>query len=1340
MQDYIQIPDVLQSLDDLPDGRLKAFLSSCRQISEQRLSLDPLRSLYLSNKAEFINIVEELSLRGFSFHTEKPNNILPAGVIATDVVLWASENHGRFQGLDYQNLGLSGFNQRFKVNSDQFFHYVPIKGFQTINRNLDLQLLKSEFLKAGFELKEASNGVVRETMPAYQFNGNGDGLRTLPPVESDEEGAGTELITIRDAFPEERFWMFKNYCSRMGITYITDVTPNHMEEHKRRKGVSPARVAEVKERLTKLLQNEGSVDESDTVQPAEHSFSQDERNHIHPAENSIDVVFAANFFNSFKRFCRELKIQFIEDISEKHLVLYADRPQVGVGKVNAVKERLKLFLPEGVHSEEENSLNDFPSFMIEDIFTDFKYRSFFGFCEQKGIKTIDELRNSHFEEYGLMRGVGAGKVQAVKEIVAMRMKSIKETAIQKPQDQPYISINAVFHDNFYRAFRLFCFNHSIKTIFDVTGKHLLDFKNTKGVGMNRVEAVKERLNQVLAEHQADGVFLEDEVAPLQIGMLSMDLKIADVFMERKYTTFRNYCELRRITTLGQLKAEVLNEYSMQPKVGKKKYEEVLKVLIFYTDSADQADEVFTTGEIFESIQDIEVQALFYYYGFQTKSTSRLTIKEIEGKDLSVLKKEFEPQLLMSLSSLLLKQKTPAAIINDLKTSMPERDYSIIVHRYGMGLTLEETGKHFGVTRERVRQVAKKAVKKLSAHLKRQHFAEIVKVLSPHEAFITEEQLVEIVGSEYAFIVGLLKQEDLLLNHNDTLELFFLSEIDKRDLKQVEGFFDDLPLLFPSEAFHQTLEEVLQTIGIENPSEEVLQRMFEKARFTRYGEVYSRSRLTMNQVLNYLFKHQIKEPLRVDEAGAAYLQELAKLHLDYDLGTTLRSIDARIRDAEDVILVDSSTFMYFDSDNFDQGFISQVEDFLIAQFEKKEVVNTEEIYEHFSDQVQTLGIISKLHLYSLIRYYLDDKFIIGKGNTLNIFTSENAKLSREDRVIAFMKNHGGHCTKDQLLEVMKPLYKIDFAVAQSDKLIPWGTNSVILVENLKISKSEEEQLKQFFLTGFEDGFTTANKLYRDMMFDRKLSILLRNKGIDEPGKLPAIIKLLLPIVKGHTNFLYLDGCKLDSFDKVIKDRFTEETSRQEIKDLLLEYGYKEMMAGNIMKRVMDQGLFTEVDFNILYPTKKLDISEETLREIKLYAEEAQGEKAYLAISTLQGYRRKLPSLEFRWNPFLLTSMLQLCGYRQIKKNISDYRYDKLIVVKEESPLQTFEDLIVYILEHEYTGNMHEYSIYDYLMEHGILKEQEYNHKKVLPYEIRNSDKFEFDELGYVTLKQGEMHVV
>lgn len=1315
MSDYIEIPTVLKSLDDLPEGRLKGFLSMCQQISQKQLSLDPLRALYVSNKVEFINIVEELSLRGFSFHTEKPNNILPSGLVSTEVIIWAPVDNGIFQMVDYQLLGLSGFNQRFKVNSDRFFHNMPIEGFKSINRNIDLALLEKEFTKAGFHLKEATsiefNKPVAVNLSEPKSN--------MDVVSDEEEPEDEKQIKIKDAFAEERFWMFRHFCSSRELTYITDISLNHLEEYKRRNGVSPAKFAQIKERLNKLFQKESGNGESYNL----------------VTENSIYEVFADNQYNTFRKYCKEANIEVVEEITEKHLEDYAYMPGVGAGKVNAVMERLNFLLSEGIQSDDSVS-----SVKVEEIFTDFKYRTFITFCKQKGIKTINELTDSHFNEYGLMRGVGVGKVKAVKKIVEKRIELHKGTGNQELNKIFPTSINEVFHETIFRFFRIFCSEHAIESIFDILGQHLLDYKNTKGVGENRVMAVEERLNAELAHHQAESVFAEEE-SSLSIGLHAVNLKIEEIFIERKYTTFRQYCESRGIATLGQITSEQLYEYSSQPKVGKKKFEDVMKVLGFYTDNKSVGtDNVFQSGEIFEAIKGIQVQAFFYNYGFQTKSISRLTIKEIEGKELSMLREEFEPQLLMSLSQLLMKQKTPDTIISNMKLDLPDRDYSIIEHRFGMGKTLEEIGKQFGITRERVRQIAKKAIDKMAAYLNRQHFPEIVKILSPHEAFITEDQLVEIVGSQFSFIVDLLKQENILLEYYDRLGIFFLSQVDKKALKQVEGFLDDLPVAFSVADFHQSLEETLQTIGIENPTEEMLQHMLEKERYARYGEVYSRSRLSITQVLNYLFKHHIKEPLRVDEAGAAYLQQLAKLHLDSEIGTSLRSIDARIREAEDVILVDSSTFLYFDSESFDEEFISQIEDYLNKQFESKEVVNTEEVYEHFHEEIEKLGIISKLHLYSIIRYYLDDKFIIGKGNTLNIFTSEYAKISREDRLIEYMKKFGGQCTKDQLLEVMKPLYKIDFTVSQSKQLIPWGTNSVILVEKLNFSKPELEQLKQFFLSGLQEGFTTANKLYKDMMFDRKFSVLLRNKGIDEPGKLPAIVKILIPTVKGHTNFLYLDGSKYNSIDKVIEDKFASETSRQEIRDFLLELGYKEMMVGNIMKRIINQGLFIDVDFNVLYPFKKLEVTDDVLQEIKAFSEEAQGEKAYLAINNLKGYRRKLPSIQFRWNPFLLTSMLELCGYRQIKKNISDYRYDKLIVVKENSPLKTFENLVLYILENEYKGNMHEFSIYDYLMEHGIVKEQEYNHKKVLPYEIRNSEKLVFDNLGYVTIKQGDRHVI
>lgn len=59
----------------------------------------------------------------------------------------------------------------------------------------------------------------------------------------------------------------------------------------------------------------------------------------------------------------------------------------------------------------------------------------------------------------------------------------------------------------------------------------------------------------------------------------------------------------------------------------------------------------------------------------------------------------------------LPEDTEQTIEYILKT-LAEREQKVIIMRYKDGLTIEETGKNFGVTRERIRQVEAKALRKL----------------------------------------------------------------------------------------------------------------------------------------------------------------------------------------------------------------------------------------------------------------------------------------------------------------------------------------------------------------------------------------------------------------------------------------------------------------------------------------------------------------------------------------------------------------------------------------------------------------------------------------------------
>jgi hypothetical protein len=1303
MNDYIFLPKILDSIHSLINGNLKKFLMSCRELDSNKLHLDELRKLYLRNKSEFINIVDELSLRGFSFHTEKPNNLLTSGELEISSYILASEDQGRYQDIDFQSFGLTGFINRFQSKSDIFFHKIPIEGFKRINGHLNIALLEKELLKVGFKLLDIKSGMVKEQENSKENDGD-----TGAKSETDKNDLNVPQPppSVVEVFTENIYRSFLDFCKKENIQTVDQINEFVLEKYANCPGVGTGKLDSVRRKLVQYI-------------PLEMESS------VSGAQNlDVKEIFNENIFRTFLEFCEKKRLQTIDQITDKVLDQYAQSPGVGIGKVQAVRTKIELLNL----SDENKSVPGNQSNKIKDLFSEFRFRTFLDYCNKKGIHTIEEIRERHYEEYSSLRGVGVGKVDAVKEIVK---QSLGLRQRQKSDEKQPARIQDVFFEGVFLSFLRFCKKNNISIISEITEDHLTEYGNTYGVGVGKVEAVRQRLSQVTDLKEVP----KGNSNELSIGLHAAHVDIENIFMDSKYTLFRVYCKKHGIKTLGDLKKHHLEEYGKERMVGRKKVEEVRNVLSIYLDSDPSSSQVFESGEIYKAIKTTEVQALLYNYGLQTNSQSKLRIQDIEGKEFVLLKEEFEPHLLLILSELLKRQKLPKEILSGIKKSLSERDHEIIQYRLGEEKTLEEVGSRFGVTRERVRQIVVKRVRKIVGYyLKRQNFSNSIRLISLQEKYLTGAEMESLLGEEFKFVIKIIKNEGVPFQYYKRLDLFLLDEEVKMDFSMIDSLIEELPDFFNINDFKQQVEEAFENIGIEDQSTVLLNHLFESESYKKYGDFYSRTKLSIHEVLSFLFKHYIPGPLRIDDDGVAYLQELAKKHLDFDMSSNLRSIDARIRDAKEVFLVDPATFQYFDTEHFDFTFIQKIEKFLNEQFKNRDVINVEEVFQHFYDELMLLRIKTKYHLYSLIRYYLDENFVIGQGNTLNIFSNEKSRVSLEDRLIACMKKAGGICTKESLLEIISPMYKVDLAISHSDKIIPWGTNQAILVKNIKLSSSDKNQLIEFVKKGFHKGYTTTNYLYKEMLFDRKISSIVNNIGVDEPAKLPSFIKLLLPNVKGHSNFLYLEGCELDSFEKVIELTFQSETSRLEIKNLAFEYGYKDMMASLFTKRLIEQGIYVEVDFDQLYPDKYIELSDSVLAEVKAYVQAEQGSMEYLSLSNLKGYRRKLPDIGFRWNAYLLNSVLQRCGYRQVKKIINDYRYDKIIVVKEDSRIQTFEDLIVYILENEYRGNMHEYSFYDFLVEKGILKEQEYNHKKVLPAELKNSERLEFDNLGYLKVRQ------
>ena len=206
------------------------------------------------------------------------------------------------------------------------------------------------------------------------------------------------------------------------------------------------------------------------------------------------------------------------------------------------------------------------------------------------------------------------------------------------------------------------------------------------------------------------------------------------------------------------------------------------------------------------------------------------------------------------------------------------------------------------------------------------------------------------------------------------------------------------------------------------------------------------------------------------------------------------------------------------------------------------------------------------------------------------------------------------------------------------------------------------------------------------------------------------------------------------EEALVDTFRRETTRAELRECVESFGYKEQMIFNIVSDLIEEGLFIESSRDGLYPADMLQLSDGEIQEVLTYIEEQMNGKEYLCLSLLKGYRRKLPAIELSWNPHLIKTILLANGYRQIIRVNNDYRYDEPIVVRESSDIQSFSDLVYFVLENEYEGQMQEMAIFDFLAEKRIVRPHTDDAKKLLPYEIKhNHEQFEIDEMGFVQLK-------
>ncbi len=113
-------------------------------------SLDLLRNYYRKDRIKGSNLIEELALRGYIFNTHKNSSFLPSEINSKKIIRIKNHNKDCYKKINFDILGLGEIIQKFNVNSDLFFDYIPLEGFVVLNRNISIDMVRNEFVNAGF--------------------------------------------------------------------------------------------------------------------------------------------------------------------------------------------------------------------------------------------------------------------------------------------------------------------------------------------------------------------------------------------------------------------------------------------------------------------------------------------------------------------------------------------------------------------------------------------------------------------------------------------------------------------------------------------------------------------------------------------------------------------------------------------------------------------------------------------------------------------------------------------------------------------------------------------------------------------------------------------------------------------------------------------------------------------------------------------------------------------------------------------------------------------------------------------------------------------------------------
>lgn len=174
-----------------------------------------------------------------------------------------------------------------------------------------------------------------------------------------------------------------------------------------------------------------------------------------------------------------------------------------------------------------------------------------------------------------------------------------------------------------------------------------------------------------------------------------------------------------------------------------------------------------------------------------------------------------------------------------------------------GLTLEQAGKHYQITRERVRQIEAKITRNFCIYVIRRGIDPITLVYAKNQCnpVLTKEMLLTGVDERYSDLFWFFIQEGKLDNYNYAFEKTYRAVIFKHAFKDSQAnalaYIESLPDIVSIEEMDRFVSE---TIAEKKVHPAILRADIDSV-FTKYRTLYSKKKLNKRDITEYLLREK-----------------------------------------------------------------------------------------------------------------------------------------------------------------------------------------------------------------------------------------------------------------------------------------------------------------------------------------------------------------------------------------------------------------------------------------------------------------------------------------------------